>query len=87
MGGGTVLEAVVGLCHHIEEVHVLLFGVKMVPKGHEKSHNFAHICSTWLKILLWCYLVNVKGQLHHQHHRSKSLWNYLELSQRLLNVL
>lgn len=51
MGGGAVLEAMAGLCHHSEEVHVELFEVETMQKGKLQMYSFAYICSILLTIL------------------------------------
>lgn len=58
MGGGAVLEAMAELCHHSEEVHVELFGVKLMPNGELEKCSFAYTSKILLTISLYPPKVN-----------------------------
>lgn len=46
------------LCHHSEEVHVELFGVKLMPNRELEMCNFAYISKILLTISLYPPKVN-----------------------------
>ena len=70
MGGGAVLEAMAGLCHHSEWVHVQ-FEVKMTPEGESEMHIFAHLAEH-TTIALFTECTGTTGQ--------QSTWSCLKLS-------
>lgn len=65
------------LCHHSEEVHVELFGVKLMPNRELEMCNFAYISKILLTISL--YPPKVHYVQWHRNMSASLLQVYMEL--------